>query len=139
MPKAAPVLLLLAAACYVGPPRYYQGPPAAPASAPAPAPAQKASPAPSAAAHANPPPPSPPPPVASGAPKMLVESEAVASATTYARSRGFVVGRVRHVHLDGAGRWHVDLVGENPQEKARLLVDGWTGQVLKASMGQEDD
>jgi len=70
---------------------------------------------------------------------MIVESEAVASATAYARAQGFAVGRVSHVHLDGAGRWHVDIVGEKPQEKAKFLVDGWTGQVLKASMKDEGE
>ena len=70
---------------------------------------------------------------------MIAESEAVSAATAYARGKGFAVGRVKHVHLDGAGRWHVDLIGANSQEKARLLVDGWTGQVLKANLKDEED
>jgi hypothetical protein len=70
---------------------------------------------------------------------MIARSDAVAAATGYARAHGFAVGRVKHVHLDGAGRWHVDLVGDRPQEKANLLVDGWTGQVLKATMKAEED
>jgi len=70
---------------------------------------------------------------------MIAESEAVSAATAYARGKGFAVGRVKHVHLDGAGRWHVDLAGERGNETAKVLVDGWTGQVLKASTKGEDD
>jgi len=124
MRKAAPALLLFAAGCYVGPPRYYQSP-AAPSPPP---PARAAEPA-----------PSPAPASPGGSPKMIPQSEALAAATAYARAHGFAVGRVKHVHLDGAGRWHVDLVGERPQEKASLLVDGWTGQILKATMKEEED
>ncbi len=135
MRKAVPALLALAAGCYAGPPRYYPGPPAAeaapaPKSAPASAPVRATAPAPVAA---------PAPAPSAGPARMIAEPEAVAAATSYARSQGFAVGRVKHVHLDGAGRWHVDLVGERPQEKAKLLVDGWTGQVLKANLKDEED
>jgi len=70
---------------------------------------------------------------------MIVESEAVAAATAYARGKGFAVGRVKHVHLDGAGRWHVDIASERSSEIAKLLVDGWTGQVLKSTVTEEDE
>jgi len=134
MRKAVPALLLLAAACYAGPSRYYQSPaapsPAPKAPEPAPDSASRPPPAPDAASR--------PPPGPTGSPKMIAKSEALSAATGYARSHGFAVGRVKHVHLDGAGRWHVDLVGEKPKEKANLLVDGWTGQILKATMKEED-
>jgi len=134
MRKAVPALLALAAGCYMGPPRYYPGPPAA-APAPAPKAAPAAAPVRATAPAAQAAPPAPPP----SQPRMIAEPEAVAAATSYARSQGFAVSRVKHVHLDGAGRWHVDLVGEKPQEKAKLLVDGWTGQVLKANLKDEED
>ena len=112
MRKAAPAVALLAAACYVGPPRYYQPPPAPPppAARPAPAPARR----------------------------MLTESEAVSVASGYARANGVEVNKLKHAHLDGAGRWHVELRGERNRDKAKVLVDAWTGQVVKASLKDED-
>lgn len=102
--------LLLAAGCYVGPPRYYQ-PPSAPRPAPAPPPAAK---------------------------RMLTEREAVAVAMGHARSQGLEVNRVKHAHLDGAGRWHVEVRGDHGRDKAVVMVDGFTGQVLKASLKDDD-
>ena len=104
MRKAALALVLLAA-CYVGPSRYYQ-----------PTPRQA------------------PPPATQ---RMLTEPEAVSVATGYARSHGLEVTRVKHAHLDGAGRWHVELRG-NRKDKAKVLVDAWTGQVIKASLKDDD-
>ncbi len=102
---------LLAAACYVGPPRYQQPPPAPPpASRPAAAPARR----------------------------MLTEAEAVSVAAGYARANGVEAGKVKLAHLDGAGRWHVELRGDRSRDKAKVLVDAWTGQVIKASLRDED-
>jgi hypothetical protein len=115
MRKAAPLVALLAAACYVGPPRYYQPPPAP---APAPPPAARPAPAP--------------------ARRMLTEAEAVGVASGYARANGVEAGKVKHAHLDGAGRWHVELRGDRSKDKAKVLVDAWTGQVIKASLRDED-
>ncbi|HEU4383949.1 MAG TPA: hypothetical protein VFR85_10685 [Anaeromyxobacteraceae bacterium] len=117
MRKAAPLWALLAAACYVGPPRYYSPPPAPPAPPP---PAPRAAPAPAPAK------------------KMLTESEAVSVATGYARANGVEVNKVKHAHLDGAGRWHVELRGDRNRDKAKVMVDAWTGQVIKASLRDND-
>ncbi len=101
------MVALLAAACYLGPPRYYQPPPA-PRQAPSPA------------------------------RRMLTEGEAVNVATGYARANGVEVNRVKHAHLDGAGHWHVELRGDRGRDKAKVLVDAWTGQVVKASLKDDD-
>ena len=69
---------------------------------------------------------------------MLTESEAVGVATGYARANGVEASKVKHAHLDGAGRWHVELRGDHSKDKAKVLVDAWTGQVLKASLKDED-
>jgi hypothetical protein len=108
MRKAALLVVLLAAACYVGQSRYHSPPPER--QAPPPAPAKR----------------------------MLTQAEAVNVATGYARSNGLQVNRVKHAHLDGAGRWHVDLRGDRGKDKAKVLVDAWTGQVIKASLKDED-
>ena len=103
--------LLVAAGCYVGPPRYYQSPP----------------------------PPRPaPPPATAPTQRVLTEQEAVGVAMGYARSNGLKVNRVKHAHLDGAGRWHVEVRGEQSRDKATVLIDGFTGQVLKASLKDDD-
>ena len=108
MRKAALLVVLLASACYVGQSRYHSPPPER--QAPPPAPAKR----------------------------MLTQAEAVNVATGYARSNGLQVNRVKHAHLDGAGRWHVDLRGDRGRDKAKVLVDAWTGQVIKASLKDED-
>jgi hypothetical protein len=104
--------LLLAAGCHLGPPRYYQPAPPPPAPRPAapPAPAQR----------------------------MLTEREAIGVAMGYARSQGLEVNKVKHAHLDGAGRWHVEVRGDHGHDRAKVLVDGFTGQVLKASLRDDD-
>jgi uncharacterized membrane protein YkoI len=111
--------LLVAAGCYVGPPRYYQPPPA-----PRPAPA--------------PPAPNPGAPSPAPAQRVLTEQEAVAVAMGYARSQGLKVQKVKHAHLDGAGRWHVEVRGDSGHDRAKVMVDGFTGQVLKASLRDDD-
>jgi uncharacterized membrane protein YkoI len=108
MRKAAPMVALLAAACYVGPPRYYQPAPSPPPAArPAPAPQSR---------------------------RMLTEAEAVNVAMGYSRANGVEVSRLKHAHLDGAGRWHVELRADRGKDKAKVMVDAWTGQVVKASL-----
>jgi hypothetical protein len=69
---------------------------------------------------------------------MLTEQEAVNVAVGHARANGLSVRRVKHAHLDGAGRWHVELRGDHGHDKAKMLVDGWTGQVLRARLKDED-
>jgi len=133
MRKGAALVLLLAGGCYIGPPRYYSGPPAAKPPPPPAAPVRPAAPPPAAA-----PAPAPHPPAAAMA-RMVAEPEAVAAASDYARKNGFAVSRVKHVHLDGAGRWHVELIGDGGRDKAKILVDGWTGQILKANLKDEEE
>ncbi len=105
------------AACYVGPPRYYQPPPDR-----APPPAR----------------PLPPPPPGAPPGRMITEREAVNAAAGYARSRGVTGLRLEHAHLDGAGRWHVELRGDRGRDRAKIMVDGWTGRVLRAQLKDED-
>ncbi len=69
---------------------------------------------------------------------MLGEQEAVAVAVGYARSQGVTGMRLKHSHLDGAGRWHVELRGDRGREKATVLVDGFTGKVLRAKLRDDD-
>ncbi len=69
---------------------------------------------------------------------MLTEEEAIGVATNYARSQGLSISAVKHAHLDGAGRWHIDLRGDRGHDKAKMLVDGWTGQVLRAKLKDAD-
>ena len=109
--------LVALAACYVGPSRYQP-----PAERPPPPPAR----------------PSPPPPPGAPASRMLTEQEAVNVAVAHARSQGTGVLRLKRAHLDGAGRWHVELRGGRGREGAKVLVDGWTGRVLRASFEEED-
>ncbi len=82
-----------------------------------------------------------PPPQATRAPaarRMISEHEAVTVALGYARSQGVGVSRATHAHLDGAGRWHVDLRGDHGRDRASVLVDGWTGEVLRAQLKDDD-
>lgn len=78
---------------------------------------------------APPPRTAPPQPAA----RLLSEEEAIDVAGRYAASRGIQVDRVKHAHLDGDGRWHVELRGRG-HEKAKVIVDARTGQVLKADV-----
>ncbi len=69
---------------------------------------------------------------------MLTEEEAVGVAIGFARSQGLSASQVKHAHLDGAGRWHIDLRGDQGRDRANVLVDGWTGQVLRSKLKDED-
>lgn len=78
--------------------------------------------------------PGPPVPAGSRPPStFLSESEAVVVAGQYAESRGLQVDRATRAHLDGAGRWHVELRGRG-NDRAKVLVDARTGRVLKAQL-----
>ncbi len=82
----------------------------------------------------GPPPAAPPPP----APALIAEQQAVRVATDFARSRGLQVWQVREVHLDRRGRYHVTLSGDWGRDHGRVLVDGYTGQVLRAKLRAGD-
>ncbi len=76
----------------------------------------------------------PPPPDAAPAPApgLLTEAQAIEIAFRVARERGLAVDRVHHAHLDGAGRWHVDLRGRG--DKAKVLLDARDGRLLRADL-----
>ncbi len=88
-------------------------------------------------------PPPPPPPEARPSPapapqsdRLLTEQEAVDAAFRHARERGLVVDRVRRAQLDREGRWQVELRG--PYDRARLLLDGHDGRLLKGKFRARD-
>lgn len=77
-------------------------------------------------------------PVAPPAPaRALSEREAIGIAHRIARDRGLDVDRVTHSHLDGSGRWHVELRGR--RDRARLLLDGRDGRLLKGRFKEKGD
>lgn len=71
--------------------------------------------------------PRPPPPV-------MPPQEAVAIAAHFARSRGLVIDTTRSAWLGRTGRWHVDLTGAGGRDRAVVVVDGFSGQVLSARL-----
>jgi hypothetical protein len=77
-------------------------------------------------AYTRPPPPPPPRP--------LSAPQAVAIATSYARSRGLVVDYTHEVRFDRRGRWHVDLGGAAGRDRAIVTLDGFSGAVLAARL-----
>jgi hypothetical protein len=86
-----------------------------------------------------PPPPTPPPPPRAPAPppppspRLIDERAAVRIAADYARGRGLSVERYK-ARLDSHGHWRVDLRSTRGDDRARVLVDGYTGRVLKAKL-----
>ena len=112
--RALPLATLLAAlaGCIVVPARRYSPPPPPPAVAPAPVP-----------------PPAP-------APRGISREEAVEIAFRIAHERGLAVERVKHVHLDGRGRWHVELRGH--RDRARVLLDARDGRLLRGAFKDKD-
>ena len=75
------------------------------------------------AAHPRPPP-----------PRLLSAQGAVDAATYYARSRGLVIDHTRAVRLDRHARWHVSLGGAGGRDRAAVVLDGYSGQVLAARL-----
>ena len=86
-----------------------------------------------------PPPARPPPPPAPAAPPPRAgdERQAVKIASDFARARGLEVQRYK-AKLDRAGHWRVELRGDG-RDRARVLVDGRTGRVLRAKLKDSDD
>jgi hypothetical protein len=79
-------------------------------------------------AYTQPVPPPAPPPAPAPRPAYLSQRQAVDIAFQICRDRGLAVETVQRAHLDGAGRWHVELGG---RDRARLLLDGRDGRLLK--------
>jgi hypothetical protein len=79
--------------------------------------------------------PSPPPPAAQ--PSIIGEAEAVRIAASFARSKGLAVQRYK-ARLDGQERWVVDLKAQSGPDRAKVLVDGRDGRVLRAKLRHDD-
>jgi hypothetical protein len=79
-----------------------------------------------------------PPPRARSQPQaaraFISERQAVDVAFQICRDRSLAVSTVKHAHLDGAGRWHVDLRG---RDRAKLLLDARDGRLLKGQFKQK--
>ncbi|HEY6097907.1 MAG TPA: hypothetical protein VIW03_00660 [Anaeromyxobacter sp.] len=86
--------------------------------------------------YAPPPPPPPPPAAPAPVPVLISEQQAIDLAFRIARDRGLGVDRVRHAHLDGRGRWHVELRGHG--DRARVLLDARDGRLLRGAFKAED-
>jgi hypothetical protein len=114
----------------------------APATPPPSAVPTAATPPPSAAPTAAPPEPPnpvPPPPAQSaGPPRAVEERQAVKTASDYARAKGLSVERYK-ANLDQYGNWRVDLRSDHGNDRAKVLVDGRTGRVLRAKLQPADD
>ncbi len=78
----------------------------------------------------------PPAPPATGGP--MAQQQAIDAAAAYARSQGLAVDRTQRAVLDGDGRWHVELRGPGGN-RARVLVDARTGQILRARLRGDDE
>jgi hypothetical protein len=89
---------------------------------------------------APPPPQNPPPPPAQspGPPRAVEERQAVKTASDYVRSKGLSVERYK-ANLDQYGNWRVDLRSDRGADRAKVLVDGRTGRVLRAKLQPSDD
>lgn len=71
----------------------------------------------------------PPPP-----PRIMAAPDAVGIAAQFARSRGLVVEYTVAARLDRMGRWHVDLGGAGGRDRARVVLDGYSGRILHARL-----
>lgn len=55
------------------------------------------------------------------------------AATDFARAKGLSVERYK-AQLDQQGNWRVDLRSDHGGDRAKVLVDGRSGRVLRAKM-----
>ena len=80
-------------------------------------------------------PPPPPPAVAAPPPvrRLMDERTALKIAADHARSRGLLVDRYR-AKLDRDSRWRIDMKSSQGGDRARVLVDGYSGRVLEAKL-----
>ncbi len=118
MRQALLLLALLASGCVV----HERVPPPPPASPPPPPAA----------------PPSPPPSARAPMPQGPIDERgAVRAASDFARGRGLIVERYK-AKLDGHGNWRVELRSDRGHDKAKVLVDGRTGRVLRAKLHESD-
>lgn len=66
--------------------------------------------------------------------RVMAAPDAVAIAAQFARSRGLVVDYTVSARLDRFARWHVDLGGVGGRDRARVVLDGYSGRVLNARL-----
>lgn len=67
-------------------------------------------------------------------PRLLSAPEAVGIAAQVARSRGLVVDYTSFARLDRRARWHVEVGGLGGRDRARVVIDGYSGRVLHAQL-----
>ena len=65
--------------------------------------------------------------------------EAVRLAFGYARDRGLNVDQVHHAGLDASGRWQIELRGPGDGDRAKMLLDGRDGRLLKGRFREAGD
>jgi uncharacterized iron-regulated membrane protein len=85
-----------------------------------------------------PPAPPPPPPAAAPQPRIIPEHEAMRVAADYARGKGLQVERYK-AKLDRHGHWRVEVRGQRSGDRALVLVDGYSGRVLRAKLKDVDE
>jgi len=61
----------------------------------------------------------------------ISREEAIRLAFGYAQDRGLHVDRVHHAALDAGGRWEIELRGPEEGDRAKMLLDGTDGRLLK--------
>lgn len=67
-------------------------------------------------------------------PPVMSAGQAVSIAAGYARSRGLYVDATLAARLDRRARWHVELAGAGGRDHALVVVDGYSGAVLRARL-----
>ena len=67
-------------------------------------------------------------------PPVMPSAQAVSIAAQYVRSRGLAVDYTIGAHLDRAARWHVELGGAGGRDHAVVVVDGYSGAILRARL-----
>jgi hypothetical protein len=67
-------------------------------------------------------------------PPVMPAAQAVSIAAQYARSRGLVIDYTVVAHLDQHARWHVELGGEAGRDHALVVLDGYSGAILRSRL-----
>ena len=67
-------------------------------------------------------------------PPVMPALQAVSIGTQYARSRGLAIDYTIAARLDQRARWHVELGGRGGRDYALVVVDGYSGAILRARL-----
>ena len=67
-------------------------------------------------------------------PPVMPPAQAVSIAAGFARSRGIAVDYTIGTRLDRAARWHVELGGAGGRDHAMVVVDGYSGAIVRARL-----